>query len=78
MLYEVITPADFSAAVFSAVNLGHEAEANGAMVGGMAGGYVGATGIPEVFLEGLSWREELQASADGLLALARRDSYNFV
>ena len=67
-------PADFSAAVFSAVNLGHEAEANGAMVGGMAGGYVGATGIPEVFLGGLSWREELQASADGLLALARRDS----
>jgi ADP-ribosylglycohydrolase len=67
-------PADFSAAVFSAVNLGHEAEANGAMVGSMAGGYVGATGIPEVFLGGLPWREELQASADGLLALARRDS----
>ena len=67
-------PADFSAAIFSAVNSGHEAEANGAMVGGMAGGYAGATGIPEVFLGGLSWREELQASADGLLALARRDS----
>jgi len=67
-------PADFSAAVFSAVNFGHEAEANGAMVGSMAGGYIGATGIPEVFLGGLPWREELHASADGLLALARRDS----
>ncbi len=67
-------PEDFSTAVFSAVNFGNEAEANGAMVGSMAGGYVGATGIPEGFLGGLSWREELHASADGLLALARRDS----
>ena len=67
-------PEDFGAAVFSAVNFGHAAEANGAMVGSMAGGYVGAKGIPETFLGGLSWREELQASADGLLALARRDS----
>ncbi|MGA7105301.1 MAG: ADP-ribosylglycohydrolase family protein [Candidatus Deferrimicrobiaceae bacterium] len=67
-------PEDYGAAVFSAVNFGHEAEANGAMAGSLAGGYVGATGIPKAFLGGLSWREELQASADGLLALARRDS----
>ncbi|MBK5095449.1 MAG: ADP-ribosylglycohydrolase family protein [Deltaproteobacteria bacterium] len=67
-------PDDYAAAVLAAVNLGNEAEANGAMVGSLAGAYVGAAGIPEAFLTGLSWREELEASADGLLALARRDS----
>ena len=67
-------PDDYAAAVLAAVNLGNEADANGAMVGSLAGGYVGAGGIPEAFLEGLSWRKELEASADGLLTLARRDS----
>jgi len=67
-------PDDYAAAVLAAVNLGNEAEANGAMVGSLAGGYVGAAGIPEALLTGLSWREELEASADGLLVLARRDS----
>ncbi len=67
-------PEDFGAAVFSALNFGHEAEANGAMVGSLAGCYAGAAAIPEAFLGGLPWREELLASADGLLALARRDS----
>ncbi len=67
-------PDDYAAAVLAAVNLGNEAEANGAMVGSLAGAYVGAAGIPEALRTGLSWREELEASADGLLALARRDS----
>lgn len=66
-------PDDYAAAVLAAVNLGNEAEANAAMVGGLAGGFVGAEGIPEAFLTGLPWREELEISADGLLALARRD-----
>lgn len=64
---------DYRAAVLAAVNLGNEADANGAMVGGLAGGFVGAAGIPEAFLAGLPWRDELEISADGLLALARRD-----
>ena len=67
-------PEDYTAAVLAAVNLGNESDANGAMVGSLAGGYVGAREIPEAFLEGLPWREELEASADGLLALGRRDS----
>jgi ADP-ribosylglycohydrolase len=67
-------PDDYAAAVLAAVNLGNEAEANGAMVGSLAGCYVGAAEIPEALLSGLSWREELEASADGLLVLARRDS----
>ncbi len=67
-------PEDYVAALFAAVNLGNEAEANGAMVGSLAGSYVGATGIPERLLGGLSWREELETSADGLLVLASRES----
>lgn len=67
-------PEDYAAAVLAAVNLGNEAEANAAMVGSLAGCYVGAAGIPETFLAGLSWREELEAAADGLLGLSRRDS----
>jgi ADP-ribosylglycohydrolase len=66
-------PEDFAAAVLAAVNLGNEAEANGAIVGGLAGGYLGAKGIPEAFLSGLPWKEELEAAADGLLSLSRRD-----
>lgn len=68
------SPDDFAAAVLSAVNFGNEAESNGAIAGSLAGGYVGASGIPEAFLEGLPWREEIAAAADGLLGLARRNS----
>jgi ADP-ribosylglycohydrolase len=67
------SPQNFAAAVLAAVNLGNEAEANGAIVGALAGGYLGARGIPEVFLSGLPWKEELEAAADGLIALSRRD-----
>lgn len=67
-------PDEYAAAVLAAVNLGNEAEANGAMAGSLAGAYVGASGIPEGILEGLPFRSELAAAADALLALARRDS----
>ncbi len=67
-------PEDYAAAVLAAVNLGNESEANGAIVGSLAGGYLGAKGIPEAFLSGLPWKEELEAAADGLIALSRRDS----
>ena len=68
------SPDDFAAAVLSAVNFGNEAESNGAIAGSLAGGYLGASGIPEAFLEGFPWREEMTAAADGLLGLARRNS----
>lgn len=67
-------PEECIAAVLAAVNMGNEAEANGAMVGSLAGAYLGLKGIPEAFLEGLSYREELAAAADRILELARRDS----
>ena len=67
-------PEEYASAVLAAVNLGNEAEANGAMVGSLAGGYVGAAGIPEQFLRGLPWKEEMEAAADKILGLARRDS----
>lgn len=65
-------PEDFASAVLAAVNLGNEAEANAAMAGSLAGAYLGAAKIPDAFLEGLIWRAELEASADRLLALARK------
>ncbi len=66
-------PEDFASAVLAAVNLGSEAEANAAMVGSLAGAYLGAGKIPERFLEGLIWQAELEASADRLLAFARKE-----
>jgi len=67
-------PEEYASAVLAAVNLGNEAEANGAMVGSLSGSYVGAAAIPEGFLSGLPWKEELTAAADGILGLARHDS----
>ena len=64
MLYEVIT-------VLSAVNLGNRAERNGALAGGLAGAYLGASAIPDSLLRGFPWRQEAEAAADALLALAR-------
>ncbi|GAB4363101.1 MAG: hypothetical protein Kow00128_03560 [Deltaproteobacteria bacterium] len=66
------TPDDFAEAVLSAVNLGNQAEANGALAGGLAGAYLGVSGIPEALLRGFPWRQEAEAAADALLALARR------
>jgi ADP-ribosyl-[dinitrogen reductase] hydrolase len=68
------SPEEYASAVLAAVNLGNEAEANGAMVGSLSGSYVGAAAIPEGFLSGLPWKEELIAAADGILGLARHDS----
>ena len=67
-------PDQYASAVLAAVNLGGEAEANGAMAGSLAGAYLGAAGISGGVLDGLSFRAELEAAADELLALARSDS----
>ncbi len=67
-------PEEYASAVLAAVNLGNEAEANGAMAGSLAGSYVGAAAIPESFLSGLPWKEELVAAADRILVIARSDS----
>ena len=66
------TPEDFAESVLSAVNLGHNAEGNGALAGSLAGAYRGASGIPDRLLAGIPWRKEAEAAADALLALSRR------
>lgn len=68
------TPDSFADAVLAAVNLGNDAEANASLAGALAGAYRGASGIPEAFLAGFPWREEIAAAADELLALARREA----
>lgn len=65
-------PDDFAESVLSAVNLGNRADRNGALAGGLAGAYRGASGIPDSLLRGFPWRQESEAAADALLALARR------
>ncbi len=65
-------PEDFAESVLAAVNLGNHAEENGALAGSLAGAYRGASGIPENLLRGFPWRQEAEAAADALLALARR------
>lgn len=67
------SPEDFAEAVLPAVNLGNDAEGIASMAGSLCGAYLGASAIPGRFLENLPWREELAATADELLSLARRD-----
>jgi ADP-ribosylglycohydrolase len=43
------------------------------MTGALCGAYVGASGIPERFLDRLPRRGEFGGAAEALLALARRD-----
>src|SRR5512139_1327115 len=67
------SPGDFTEAVLQAVNQGGDARSVAAMTGALCGAYVGASGIPERFLDRLSRRGELEGAAEALLALARRD-----
>ncbi len=67
-------PEDFGAAVLAAVNMGNDAEATASIAGALCGAYVGASGIPPALLKELSFREEIAAAADALLAQARRDT----
>ncbi len=67
------SPEDFADAVLPAVNLGNDAENIASMTGSLCGAYLGASAIPDRFLENLPWREELAAAADELVSLARRD-----
>ena len=67
------SPGDFAEAVLPAVRHGGDARAVAAMAGALCGAYIGESGIPELFLARLPGRRELGETAEGLLALARRD-----
>ncbi len=64
-------PDDFDAAVLTAANQGNASEETASMTGALCGARLGASGIPRKFLDPLPFREEIEAVADGLLALAR-------
>jgi ADP-ribosyl-[dinitrogen reductase] hydrolase len=58
----------FADAVLTAANLGDDADTTAAICGQIAGAYYGAHGIPAVWLQRLSMREEIMALADRLAA----------
>lgn len=58
----------FADAVLAAANLGDDADTTAAIVGQLAGAYYGVQGIPAGWLETLWMRDEIQATADALLA----------
>jgi ADP-ribosyl-[dinitrogen reductase] hydrolase len=59
--------ADFESAVVFAVNLGGDADTNGAVAGALAGGRFGAGAIPERWIEPLLARERIGGLANRLL-----------
>ncbi len=63
-------PGDFGGAIVSAVNSGNDAIRICAMVGAMAGAFLGASAIPVSWVEGLDGRKELEEAADSLLGYA--------
>ena len=56
--------------VLAAVNFGLDADANGALVGGLAGALYGAAGLPAHWVSGLALQRQLGLGADRLLAAA--------
>lgn len=55
----------FEEIVLSAVNLGGDADTTGAVTGGMAGWLLGASTIPEAWIEALPRRAEVEALIEG-------------
>lgn len=70
------TAASFEEGLRWAVNLGGDADTNGAVAGAVLGARFGASAIPPRWLERLSVREEASALADRLVALAAQDASN--
>lgn len=66
-LWSVGTTSSFEKALILAVNLGQDADTVGAVAGQLAGAIYGASAIPSRWLEPLAWREQIEATADGLM-----------
>ncbi len=68
----VRTSASFEEGLIWAVNLGGDADTNGAVAGALLGARFGAQAIPERWLEPLAARDQASALADRLIDLADR------
>ncbi len=53
----------FREGALKAVNLGDDADTTGAVYGQIAGAFYGAEGIPDVWLQKLAWRDQLESYA---------------
>ena len=71
-LWAFATTDDFEACVLAAANLGDDADTTAAVAGQLAGAFYGRAGLPPRWLEQLVLHDELEALADGLVALAER------
>jgi ADP-ribosyl-[dinitrogen reductase] hydrolase len=70
------TAASFEEGLTWAINLGGDADTNGAVAGALLGARFGARAIPARWLEQLLARDEAAALADRLIALAGQDVAN--
>lgn len=69
-LWAFATTDDFEACVLAAANLGDDADTTAAVAGQLAGAFYGRAGIPARWLARLALQAQLDALADGLVALA--------
>lgn len=67
----VVHPDDFAAAVLTAINAGGDTATIGAMTGALAGVHLGATAIPEPFVEGLAGRAYILVAGPSLYRAAQ-------
>jgi ADP-ribosyl-[dinitrogen reductase] hydrolase len=70
----VRTASSFEEALVWAVNLGGDADTNGAVAGALLGARFGASAIPSRWLDRLAVRDEAAALAERLVALANSDA----
>lgn len=71
-LWAVSNADSFEEALILAVNLGDDADTVGAVAGQLAGAIWGASAIPHRWLEPLTWRDRIQATADALIGFEDR------
>jgi ADP-ribosyl-[dinitrogen reductase] hydrolase len=70
----VTTATSFAEGLIWAVNLGDDADTNGAVAGALLGARFGASAIPSRWLDRLAVRDEAALLAERLVALARSDT----
>jgi len=65
-LWCFLTTESFAAAILQAANLGQDADTTAAVCGQIAGAYYGESGIPPLWLDRLTMREEIETLAEAL------------
>ena len=70
VLWALARGSSYRDTVLAAINLGLDADSNGALVGQLAGALYGASGLPSHWVSGLAQAGNLGTTADRLLAAA--------